>query len=85
MPKYEIVLGKDLKPGDIIIHKYQRFLIKNCGNGKGAGSTDFGEYTYVDGNFIYKSLWEKMLGWKSFEDFWTYQECPIIRESVDDE
>ena len=50
--KYSLVLGKELKIGDRIIHNYCSFIITNYGFGKFAGSIEFGEYICIEGRFI---------------------------------
>ena len=73
--KYKIVLGKDLKVGDIIVHNRQRCVITFCHQESGAGSFDFG-----DG---YISVHAKRLtGQVGFleQEFWTFPECPTIVE-----
>lgn len=74
--KYTVVTAKELKPGDIIIHNYHLFKITGCGCGKGSGSLDFGEYFWIKGYyFIYPNLKTVC----TIGDFWSFQECPMIK------
>ncbi len=80
MEKYTIVKAKELKVSDIIIHNYTRFLITECGCGKGAGSLDFGEYFWIKGEFLHADYVSNSIKtFKDKADFWSYQECPIIK------
>lgn len=74
---YKVVLGKDLSVGNIIIHNYQRCLITEVSQGRGAGSFEFGEYVGV--------VADKLTSWSNAKsvDFWTYENCPIILETVE--
>lgn len=67
---YEIVIGDDLKPGDIIIHRGGRFVISECGPGFGAGTDDYGQYVWVRGH-------HRMT--KTPDDFWLCQASPTIK------
>lgn len=68
---FEVILGKDLKVGDIIVHDFQRMLVKSCVKGAGAGTIEFGVYISVVCELLYND--------EEF-NFWTYQECPMIKE-----
>lgn len=71
--KYEIVLSKDLKIGDIIIHNGGIILINQIYMCIGAGSFDFGEYISVKatncGTYPSDGLF----------DFWLYRELPVVK------
>lgn len=67
--KYEIVLTKDLKPGNVIIHNYSTFLIYKCDKGSGAGN-EFGEYYSISGEFC---------RFNQPASFWSFDDCPIIK------
>ena len=71
---YKIVLGQDLKVGDIIIHNHQRCLITSVSLGGGSGSFDFGSYVPV-----YAQKLTGQLGFLDM-DFWTFKNCPVIME-----
>lgn len=73
---YDIVLGEDLKVGDIIIHNYQRCVITSLSNGKGAGSLDFGEYISVVANKLTGQVGHLTL------KFWVFEDCPVIVEKA---
>ena len=72
--QYKIVLGKDLKVGDIIVHKNERVLITSASKGGGSGSFDFGTYLPIKA--------ERLTGQEGYlaVDFWTFVECPTIVE-----
>lgn len=82
---YKIVLGQDLKVGDIIVHNHERCLITSVSLGGGSGSFDFGGYVPV-----YAERLTGQLGFLSAEvsigkvDFWTFQTCPVIVEVSDE-
>ena len=76
--KYKIVLGQDLKVGDIIVHNHERCLITSVSLGGGSGSFDFGSYAPV-----YAQKLTGQLGFLSV-DFWTFQTCPVIVEVSDE-
>ena len=80
MKHYILIEGKDLVVGDIIIHNHERFCVTSCGHGAGAGSFDFGEYVWVKGYFIGPKGWKLFRG-RTKEEFWTYKECPVIKEA----
>ena len=75
---YKIVLGQDLKVGDIIVHNHERCLITSVSLGGGSGSFDFGSYVPV-----YAERLTGQLGFLSV-DFWTFQTCPVIVEVSDE-
>jgi hypothetical protein len=75
---YKIVLGQDLKVGDIIVHNHERCLITSVSLGGGSGSFDFGGYVPV-----YAERLTGQLGFLSV-DFWTFQTCPVIVEVSDE-
>ena len=75
---YKIVLGQDLKVGDIIVHNHGRCLITSVSLGGGSGSFDFGDYVPV-----YAKRLTGQLGFLDV-DFWTFQTCPVIVEVSDE-
>mgnify|MGYP003396224233 CR=1 FL=1 len=74
MNNYEIVLGKDLKIGDVIVHNCHKIIITNVSPGKGAGSIDFGEYISIKA--IHPTSWNPF---KKNLEFWTYNNCPLVK------
>lgn len=66
---HEVVNAIHLKPGDIIIHKYSKFKITECGRGFGAGN-EFGNYFWIKGEGVKQP---------SKDEFWSFQMCPMIR------
>jgi hypothetical protein len=74
--QYKIVLGKDLKVGDIVVHKNERVLLTSVSEGGGSGSFDFGTYVPIKA--------EKLTGQEGYltVDFWTFVDCPTIVEYV---
>src|SRR5262245_49154666 len=69
---YEIVVGDDLKAGDTIIDRGQRFLIDECGPGVGAFIQDYGQYVWIKGYYI-------GYGPATLRDFWLFQSSPIVK------
>lgn len=74
MSNYKIILSKELKPGDKIIHNYTKFVIVDCGRGAGAGSFDFGEYFWIRATPIGVKSTNHLI-----QSFWSFQECPVIK------
>lgn len=75
---YKIVLGQNLKVGDIIVHNHERYLITSVSLGGGSGSFDFGDYIS-----IYAERLTGQLGFLSV-NFWTFRACPVIVEVSDE-
>jgi hypothetical protein len=73
IPDHVVCRAIDLKPDDLIIHKYSKFLIEDCGCGFGAGN-DFGNYFWIKGRIQSSNLPNPPL-----EDFWAFQMCPVIK------
>jgi len=69
---HEVVNAIHLKPGDIIIHKYSKFKITECGRGFGSGN-EFGNYFWIKGQNL------SPFAQTTKEDFWSFQKCPMIR------
>lgn len=67
--EYKIVLGKDLQVGDRIVHNCNLLTIISVSPGKHAGSLNFGEYIAVSAHDNIRDV---------IQDFWTYQECPMV-------
>lgn len=65
----EIVLGKDLKAGDVIVYDSAKVVVVECTPGKGAGSFDFGEYVSLKVARSYQDI---------VDTVWTFAECPIV-------
>lgn len=74
LPDHEIIAAINLKAGDEIIHKYARFKIQECGCGFGA-SNEFGNYFWIKGFFLNGNRADP----KPLKDFWSFQECPVIK------
>lgn len=70
---YIIVKGSELRNGDTIIHRGNRFTIEVCGPGHGAGSLDFGEYVWIEGSF------SAHVNSPEPKTFWLYENSPIVK------
>ena len=70
---HEVTNAIHLKPNDVIIHKYSKFKIIECGRGFGSGN-EFGNYFWIKGYNL--SPYSQKI---EIEDFWSFQMCPMIR------
>ena len=69
---YEIILGKDIRPGDTIIYNSLKALVTSVAIGNGAGSFDFGTYIII-----------KAVNHKNNDsriEFLTFENCPVVKE-----
>lgn len=82
--KYTIVLGKDIKAGQIIVHNCQRLLVTQATQGRGAGSLEWsGEYISLDVAYLIDGKIDRPDGSRTFRNrnIWTYPNCPMILET----
>jgi hypothetical protein len=69
---YEIILGKDIRPGNTIIYNSSKALVTSVHIGSGAGSFDFGTYILI------KAVNHKNNDYRI--EFWTFENCPVVKE-----
>ena len=69
---YEVILGKDIRPGNTIIYNSSKALVTSVRIGGGAGSFDFGTYILV------KAVNHKNANYRI--EFWTFENCPVVKE-----
>lgn len=76
MEKYEIILGKDVKRGDIIIYDADKYMIMKAEKGMGAPSYYFGVYVGIQA--IRLREFDSSTT-PSIQSFWLFEDLPIIK------
>lgn len=72
LPNHIVCKGIDLRPNDIIIHNYSRFIITEYFEGFGAGN-EFGEFIAIVGYYCCDTERQNK------QNFWTFQKSPVIK------
>ena len=72
---YIIIKGKEIQINDIIIYLGMRFRVFGFGLGKGAGSFEFGEYVWLEGEFINTNPTDS----QPIKRFWLFENTPVVK------